>query len=140
MQKTVKALKSLSICLGLCLGLTMATVSVAPAAEESFKAVAKSLLRQVAQNLLPKESNKAVRKEGAGYVAYYNSVKPNEYTTEVRNSAGNDKVGLVRYKQYEHVCYGATKAEALKAPCKVKGSTNMTEVIAYHNGKWIFEQ
>ncbi len=140
MQTSLKALKSLSICLGLCLGLTLATFSVATAAEESFKAVAKSLLRQVAQNLLPKESSKAVRQEGAGYVAYYNSVNPSEYTTEVRDSQGGDKIGLVRYKQYEHVCYGATKAEALKAPCKVKGSTNMTEVIAYHKGKWIFQQ
>ncbi len=138
MQYSLKALKSLSICLGLCLGLTLATNSVAMAAEESFKAVAKSLMHHVAQNLLPKESAKAVRKEGAGYVAYYNSVNPNEYTTEIRDSQGNDKIGFVRYKQYEHLCYGATKAEALKAPCKVT-ARSMTELIAYHQGKWIFQ-
>ncbi len=139
MQNYSKAFISLSVCFGLWLGLSFATPSVAQAAEESFKAVAKSLVHHVAQNLLPKESNKAVRKEGSGYVAYYNSVNPAEYTTEVRKTEGSNFVGIVRYKQLENVCYGKTKAEALKAPCKVKSSSNMTEIIAYANGRWIFE-
>ncbi len=139
MHKIIKTFISLSVCFGLWLGLSLTTSSVALAAEESFKAVAKTLVEHVARNVLPKESSKAVRKEGSGYVAYYNSVNPTQYTTEVRNTDGKNFVGLVRYKQDEYVCYGATKAEALKAPCKVKSSSNMTEIIAYANGRWIFE-
>ncbi len=139
MQKLLKTLTNLSVCLGICLGLSLVTSSVAEAAEESFKPVAKTLVSHVARNVLPKESNKAVRKEGSGYVAYYHSVNPTQYTTEVRKTDGKNFVGIVRYRQDELVCYGATKAEALKAPCKVKSSSNMTEIIAYANGRWIFE-
>ncbi len=138
MQNRSKALISLSVCFGLWLGLSLTNASVALAAEESLKAVGQKLVSQIARNVLPKESSKAVRKEGSGYVAYYNSVNPTEFTTEVRRSEGVVKVGIVRYKQVEYVCFGATKAAAMKAPCQSKKSTNMSEVIAYADGRWLF--
>ncbi len=137
MLKFLKSSKCLCILLGL--GLILSTYSVAMAAENSLKTVAKRLLQDVAQNLVPKESSKAVRKEGSGYEAYYYGINPAEFTTEVRDADGNHKTGFIRYKQYEYVCKGATKAEALKAPCRVKGSKNILEMLAYANGKWMYQ-
>ncbi len=131
----------------LCVALVLLTafcalpvhVQAAEAAiEKQLQAIAKKLVRDAAQNVLPKKTQKAVTQEGATFEARYIEIDENSISTELHKGNGNDRVGSIQYKELHYVCVGATKAQALAAPCSLERTRKMTEIVAYTKGKWLY--
>ncbi len=147
MQKNLNIRLRAQACATLCLAFMLSlgmllNASVSSASDASIKAqleaVGKKLVQQAAKNILPHQNNKAVTQEGSAFAARYVDVAEESLVTEMHQAQGNDRVGTIKYTEVHYVCRGATKAAALKAPCTVEKRRNMTEIVAYTKGKWLY--
>ncbi len=100
--------------------------------------VGKKLVSQAAKHVLPHKNNKSVTQEGAAYVARYVEIDEKSLVTKLHKAQGSERVGTIKYSELHYVCRGATKEAALNAPCTVEKRRNMTEIIAYTKGKWLY--
>lgn len=96
----------------------------------------KKLAAQSARTLLPNKANKEVKQVGGQWVATYIEVDPTHVTTELRPGANGQYVGFIRYSEHIMECRGATRAEALKAPCQEARTRNLNELIRYDGRQW----
>ncbi len=109
------------------------------AMKASLQTAAQRLVQNAANNVLPKQSHKAVVQERGSYAARYVSINTKNVHTEIRKGQGQSYVGIVKYQEQHFVCRGATKAAALKAPCSKERTRNMTEIIPHAQGKWLYQ-
>lgn len=96
----------------------------------------KKLASQSARTLLPNKANKDVKKVGDHWVASYIEVRPEEVRTQLRPGSSGQYVGSIRYPEHFMECRGATRQEALKAPCTEVRSRNLNELIRYDGKQW----
>ncbi len=137
MQKISTIFLPMALVCALCLTGNLALASDA-GVKAKLDTVAATLVRDAAQNLLPKPSNKAVSQEDGYYVARYAAINTQNVVTELMKGQGGDYVGIIKYEEQHFACRGASKAEALKAPCSRERTRKMTEIIAYTKGKWLY--
>ena len=90
--------------------------------------VGHKLAAQAARTVMPSKASKEVRKDGKDYVASYVEVDATNLTTELRPGA--------KGKVYE--CRGASKKEALSAPCQQVRTRRLNELIRYDGKAWQF--
>ncbi len=134
------------LCVGMVLTCAVSFMGqdIAHASEARVKAqldaVATQLVNHAAQNVLPKPSQKAVSQEGGAYVARYIAIDTTNVSTQLHKGQGQDYVGMVKYNELHFICKGASKAEALQAPCSRERTRKMTEILAYTKGKWLYHQ
>ena len=102
--------------------------------------VGKKLVSDAARTVTPTAKAKAVAPADKGFAATYVEVDQSSLTTEVRPASGpgGQYVGVIKYLENHYECRGATKAEALSAPCAKVKTRRMNELIRYDNGKWSF--
>ncbi len=106
--------------------------------KEKLHTLGQKLVQTAAKNVVPRKSQKAVRKEGNAYIASYVEIDTQSLRTELRPSETKGKyVGLIKYHEHHYQCRGASQQEALKADCIRSRSRNLTEIISY-SGKWIY--
>lgn len=96
----------------------------------------KKLASQSARTLLPNKANKDVKQVGGQWVASYIEVRPEEVRTQLRPGSSGQYVGSIRYAEHFMECRGATRQEALKAPCHEVRSRNLNELIRYDGKQW----
>lgn len=96
----------------------------------------KKLASQSARTLLPNKANKEVKQVGGQWVASYIEVRPEEVRTQLRPGSSGQYVGSIRYSEHFMECRGATRQEALKAPCQEVRSRNLNELIRYDGKQW----
>lgn len=112
------------------------------AVQIKLDAVGKKLVSSAAKTVNPSIKAKAVAPspDGKGFVASYVAVDQSTLKTELRpgTGPGGQYVGSVKYLENVYQCSGATKAEALNAPCTMVKSRRMNELIRYEAGKWSY--
>lgn len=112
------------------------------AVQVKLDAVGKKLVSSAAKTVSPSIKAKAVAPVagGRGFVASYVLVDESSMKTELRQGTGpgGQYVGIIKYLENHYECRGATKAEALGAPCNMVKSRRMNELIRYEAGKWSY--
>lgn len=112
------------------------------AVQAKLDAVGKKLVSSAAKTVSPSAKAKAVAPapDGKGFVATYVAVDESTLKTELRpgTGPGGQYVGSVKYLENHYECRGATKAEAMGAPCNMVKSRRMNELIRYEAGKWSY--
>ncbi|MGE9984344.1 translation initiation factor 2 [Desulfovibrio sp. SGI.169] len=103
-----------------------------------LNAVGHKLAAQAARTVMPSKASKEVRKDGKGYVASYVEVDATNLTTEMRPGAKGQYVGFIRYQEKFYECRGASKKEALSAPCQQVRARRLNELIRYDGKSWQF--
>lgn len=101
-----------------------------------LNAVGHKLAAQAARTVMPSKAGKEVRKDGKGYVATYVEVDATNLSTEMRPGAKGQYVGFVRYLERVYECRGASKKEALSAPCEQVRTRRLNELIRYDGKTW----
>ena len=100
--------------------------------------VGHKLAAQAARTVMPSKASKEVRKDGKDYVASYVEVDAANLTTELRPGAKGQYVGFIRYLEKVYECRGASKKEALSAPCQQVRTRRLNELIRYDGKGWQF--
>lgn len=100
--------------------------------------VGHKLAAQAARTVMPSKASKEVRKDGKDYVASYVEVDATNLTTELRPGAKGQYVGFIRYLEKVYECRGASKKEALSAPCQQVRTRRLNELIRYDGKAWQF--
>lgn len=96
----------------------------------------KKLAAQSSRTIVPNKNNKDIKQVGGQWVVSYIDVRPEEVTTQLRKGASGQYVGSIRYAEHFMECRGATRQEALKAPCQEVKSRNLNELIRYDGKQW----
>ncbi len=145
MQKLLRVFFTMTLTCGLCFASLLSVIAGAnPALASEAKVqaqldkVAATLVQHAAQNLLPKPTKKAVNQENGQFVARYAAIDTANIATELMKGQKGSYVGTIKYTEEYFVCRGASKAEAVKAPCSLERTRKMTEIIAYSKGKWLY--
>lgn len=119
---------------------TVAKATKGAKSEAQIKAeldqMGRKLAAQSSRTLLPNKANKDVKHVGGQWVASYIDVRPDEVRTELRRGASGQYVGSIRYSEHFMECRGATRQEALKAPCTETRTRNLNELIRYDGKQW----
>ncbi len=100
--------------------------------------VGHKLAAQAARTVMPSKASKEVRKDGKDYVASYVEVDATNLTTELRPGTKGQYVGFIRYQEKVYECRGASKKEALSAPCRQVRARRLNELIRYDGKAWQF--
>lgn len=112
------------------------------AVQAKLDVVGKKLVSSAAKTVSPNIKTKAVAPapDGKGFVASYVAVDESTLKTELRpgTGPGGQYVGSIKYLENHYECRGATKAEAMGAPCTMVKSRRMNELIRYEAGKWSY--
>ena len=108
--------------------------------QTKLDAVGKKLVGAAAKTVSPSMKAKAVAADGKAFVATYVEVDESTLKTEMRpgTGPGAQYVGIIKYLENHYECRGATKAEAMGAPCTMVKSRRMNELIRYDAGKWSY--
>jgi hypothetical protein len=95
-------------------------------------------LDRVVRTLRPDRANKAVTRQGSGFVARYVEVDRGYLTTELAGAHAQDGayVGIVSYVVREYECLGATRQQALDGLCTEVKSRRVREFTHYADGEW----